>query len=282
MGELTFKKGDIFSYAGYYDLTIVAGHIGLNELGALWRNFQRRYPEFEKVDNPFMEIGRKFVKLEDSKYIYFMPEEENHGISDDILKRELKAIFVTARKMGIKTIIFNGIRNTNDSIYVGLIESSDEPRIKLIVDFVSRYLKKGFGFKEISLVTLGDDFIKYGYCMEALKEFENVLNSHHYDRSNAFGIMPRGSNFNPIEFRFIESIELRKRQQRLPEEELRKLEKLYNNISDKEKIIRINCVIAWGKGYERSTIQNILMVSDDFIEDAIRDYETFGINGLRN
>jgi len=43
----------------------------------------------------------------------------------------------------------------------------------------------------------------------------------------------------------------------------------YNVAKDKKTLIRINCVIAWGKGWEWSTIEDILMVSKDVIDDAI-------------
>ena len=47
-----------------------------------------------------------------------------------------------------------------------------------------------------------------------------------------------------------------------------------------ERKKRINCVIAWGKGWEWSTIEDILMVSKDVIDDAIGKYTLFGIQGL--
>jgi len=38
--------------------------------------------------------------------------------------------------------------------------------------------------------------------------------------------------------------------QRLLDEELEKLIELYNSVKDKRTSIRINCVIAWGKGWK--------------------------------
>ena len=44
------------------------------------------------------------------------------------------------------------------------------------------------------------------------------------------------------------------KKQRLSDEELKKLIDAYNVAKDKKTLIRINCVIAWGKGWEWSTI----------------------------
>jgi len=59
------------------------------------------------------------------------------------------------------------------------------------------------------------------------------------------------------------------KKQRLSDEELKKLIDAYNVAKDKKTLIRINCVIAWGKGWKWSTIEDILMVSKDVIDDAI-------------
>jgi hypothetical protein len=69
------------------------------------------------------------------------------------------------------------------------------------------------------------------------------------------------------------------KKQRLSDEELKKLIELYNNVKSNginvKTLIRINCVIAWGKGWEWSTIEDILMVSKDVIDDAIGKYTLF-------
>ena len=70
------------------------------------------------------------------------------------------------------------------------------------------------------------------------------------------------------------------KKQRLSDEELKKLIDAYNVAKDKKTLIRINCVIAWGKGWEWSTIEDILMLSKDVIDDAIGEYTLFGIQGL--
>jgi|GEM_PF-6480670 len=71
---------------------------------------------------------------------------------------------------------------------------------------------------------------------------------------------------------------------RLSDEELKKLIELYNSAKASKasvsSIIRINCVIAWGKGWEWSTIEDILMVSKDIISDSIEKYKVFGVGGL--
>jgi len=70
------------------------------------------------------------------------------------------------------------------------------------------------------------------------------------------------------------------KKQRLSDEELKKLIDAYNVAKDKKTLIRMNCVIAWSKGWEWSTIEDILMVSKDVIDDAIGKYTLFGIQGL--
>ena len=74
------------------------------------------------------------------------------------------------------------------------------------------------------------------------------------------------------------------KKQRLSDEELKKLIEIYNNAKSNgtnvKILIRINCVTAWGKGWEWSTIEDILMVSKDVIDDAIGKYTLFGIQGL--
>ncbi len=55
------------------------------------------------------------------------------------------------------------------------------------------------------------------------------------------------------------------RKQRLSNEELKKLIEIYENAKSNginvKAVIRINCVIAWGNGWEGSTIEDILIVS---------------------
>ncbi|MCL5032956.1 MAG: hypothetical protein M1542_06925 [Thermotogae bacterium] len=46
------------------------------------------------------------------------------------------------------------------------------------------------------------------------------------------------------------------KKQRLSDEELKELKELYDSVKEKT-LIRINCVIAWGKGWEWSTIEDI-------------------------
>jgi len=57
---------------------------------------------------------------------------------------------------------------------------------------------------------------------------------------------------------------------RMSEDELHKLVNEYKRTKDKKPSVRINCLIAWAKGWDWATIEDILMVSNAFIGDTIR------------
>ena len=66
--------------------------------------------------------------------------------------------------------------------------------------------------------------------------------------------------------------------QRLSYKELKKLIELYNSVKDKRTSIRINCVIACGKGWKWSTIEDILMVLDEDENKQIYFMDGSGFN----
>ena len=67
---------------------------------------------------------------------------------------------------------------------------------------------------------------------------------------------------------------------RISEEQLRELIYEYQKTKDKKVAVRINCVIAWGKGWDWATIEDILMVSSDFINKTVAKYQKGGIAAL--
>lgn len=66
---------------------------------------------------------------------------------------------------------------------------------------------------------------------------------------------------------------------RISEEQLRELIYEYQKTKDKKVAVRINCVIAWGKGWDWATIEDILMVSNDFISKTVAKYQK-GVSSL--
>jgi len=69
--------------------------------------------------------------------------------------------------------------------------------------------------------------------------------------------------------------------QRLSDEELRKLIELYKRTKNSGEVrTRIHCVILWGKGYSWETIKDVLMISDGMIQEVIEKYKIFGVDVL--
>ncbi len=67
---------------------------------------------------------------------------------------------------------------------------------------------------------------------------------------------------------------------RLPQSEIESLMKAYRQEKYKKEAVRINCVIAWAKGWDWASIEDILMVSNDFISENVRKYKAGGIDAL--
>jgi len=155
--KLSKLQGNIFDIAEQYELTIVFGHKGLNLLSIPMTEFLSKHNKIYGISDPFQEIPNMAVKYEPDRNIWFMPEEEMHGISDERLKIQLKSIFDWASSNGCKTILFNGAQCI-DYKKNNIVENKE--RVQLIEQLIYEFDKNHNGyFKEVCLISLSTAFI---------------------------------------------------------------------------------------------------------------------------
>lgn len=80
---IDYLQGDIFKAITErrFDLAVVFGHVGFNEMAESWRRFREGVPTWSNVDNPFTDFGGPH-QLGDGTWLWFVPEQDNHGMTD--------------------------------------------------------------------------------------------------------------------------------------------------------------------------------------------------------
>ncbi|MBL8004142.1 MAG: hypothetical protein JNL36_03495 [Candidatus Kapabacteria bacterium] len=159
MAKINFEIGDSFQNAVNYDLTILCGHIGLNSLGATYKDFKRNY-NFN-VENPFLDLDKVFTLYTENKQIVFLSENENHGINDSELVTLLIEILTKANSLGIKSILFNGVSNIDKGMNTQDNVESDDKRVRLMVEFIKFYLTNfQTSITEFNFIDLKDSYTR--------------------------------------------------------------------------------------------------------------------------
>lgn len=155
-----YMQGDIFAEAidNHYDMAIVFGYLGLNEMAMAWRNAQCRVPEWGAITDPFENQYNPPIAIEGETQLWrFIAAEENHGMTEERLRERLEALFNMAREEGLKTVITNGISDTNHGMSTNENRMSDDSRVRVMNDIMTAYEREGFS---VTLISLNDTYTR--------------------------------------------------------------------------------------------------------------------------
>jgi hypothetical protein len=110
-----FLQGDIFQTAieNQHDLAVVFGHLGFNQMGPTWRAFRDHVPVLANIRDPFNQLVGQPHPIRTHQWIWFIPEERNHGMTDSTLTDVVKEVMEWAEARGIRTVITNGIADVD-------------------------------------------------------------------------------------------------------------------------------------------------------------------------
>ena len=152
------SQGDIFQAARRVELTIVFGYVGFNQISLRWRDFAEDKPSLRQIRDPFTELRGDAVEWSPEKWLWFVPAQENHGMTDLQLTRALDAAFAWASAKRIKSVATNGIANTDHSGDTAANRRSHEKRAAWLIDFAKAAEQKHA--INIELVSLNDIFVR--------------------------------------------------------------------------------------------------------------------------
>jgi hypothetical protein len=156
---IQYARGDVFKVGcdEGYDFILVFGHVGLNDMAVTWRDFRSRFlKQFKAVDDPFSSIGGP-VMFSPGKWLQFVREEENHGMSTQRLRQVVDAAFGWAAESGLRSIITNGIMDTDHGLVPANNRASDDRRVRYLDELVHGH---EHNFDSIKLISLNDAFTR--------------------------------------------------------------------------------------------------------------------------
>jgi hypothetical protein len=154
-----FLQGDIFPTAINKDqLILVFGHIGFNEMTKTWNAFRDRVPAFANIPDPFRDRpGPR--QINPDQWIWFVREQENHGMTDDMLGGVVRTVFDWAQSMNLSTVITNGIEDVGQGPDVQANQENEDRRADFLARLANYYERPPLNFR-ITLISLDDVFIR--------------------------------------------------------------------------------------------------------------------------
>lgn len=151
------SQGDIFEAASRVQLAIVFGHVGFNEMGLHWFKFAARKSQLTYVRDPFAEIANRAVEWFPGRWLWFVAEQKNHGMTEMQLIAALDAALLWASQNAIVSIATNGIANINHGHKTEDNRRSDDQRVDVLIDYAKSAVNRGF---TIELISLSDAFTR--------------------------------------------------------------------------------------------------------------------------
>lgn len=152
------SQGDIFQAASRVQLAIVFGHVGFNEMRQRWVVFAAERPELSHVRDPFTELAGRAIEWSPGKWLWFIAEQDNHGMTNAQLTNALDGAFSWASQRSIASIATNGVANTDHGRNTADNRRSDEERASFLEDYVAQ-AENRFGLA-VELISLNDVFIR--------------------------------------------------------------------------------------------------------------------------
>ena len=153
-------QGDIFATARAHEseLTIVFGSMGFNHMKLYWPMFAVTVASLSHIRDPFSDVLPQPYEYTPGRWLWFIRERENHGMTESDVRYALDAAFSWARQNGLKTVITNGIADTVDHSDIAAKQKSNDRRARLLIGLASD-CERRFGL-DITLVSLGTVFTR--------------------------------------------------------------------------------------------------------------------------
>lgn len=135
----SLNQGDIFAATvdNQCELTIVFGHIGMNDMSRFWQDFAGTQPKLDRVHDPFSEISGRPVEFQERQWLWFVPDGENHGLTNSQLTAVLKDALTWGAGKSVKSVMTNGIANIDHGIDTTSNQASDNARAQFLIDLAA-------------------------------------------------------------------------------------------------------------------------------------------------
>lgn len=144
-------QGDIFDAAKHSQLTVVLGRIGFNQMAFHWRRFSTLSSELLSITDPFIEKPRQPIAWRDDRWLWMIPVEEEHGLTDKELEEALDEAVAWAVKSGVKSMATNGAADATQS------GNSRDERAAWLITY-ARATEESHGLV-VELVSLSDVYL---------------------------------------------------------------------------------------------------------------------------
>ncbi len=153
-------QGDIFATARAHDseLAIVFGSIGFHPMNLYWPTFKVTVASLSHIYDPFSDGLPQPFEYTPGRWLWFIRERDNQGMTESDVRYELDAAFSWARQNGLKTVITNGIADTVDHYDSEAKRKSNDHRARLLIGLASD-CERRFGL-DITLVSPGTVFTR--------------------------------------------------------------------------------------------------------------------------
>lgn len=152
------SQGDIFEAASNAELAIVFGHIGFNEMHLRWKTFAKRSEQLRDVRDPFAELAGRALEWSPGRWIWFVAEHENHGLTDVLLTTALDTALEWASLQRLKSVATNGVANTDHGPNTARNRQSDGDRSAMLVKYAEQAERERH--LTIQLISLNDVFVR--------------------------------------------------------------------------------------------------------------------------
>jgi hypothetical protein len=123
-----------------------------------WVDFAAKQAQLTHVRDPFTELNGHAIEWSPGKWLWFVAEQENHGMTDAQLTDALDSVFSWASQKGIASVATNGIANTDHGRNTADNRRSDDVRAVFLEDCAKRAEQK-YGLA-VKLISLNDVFIR--------------------------------------------------------------------------------------------------------------------------
>ena len=157
----SLRQGDIFETAVSegFQLAIIFGHIGYNELQGYWRLFRQTVPAWAEIDDPFSGETLKggANEYQPGRYVWFVESHRACGLLDEEFAAIIKKALDWAVEQGMTKIITNGV-NAPPTLHTFDNRLSDKQRTRLLAEIVSDYEQRHQ--LSITLMSLNDVFLR--------------------------------------------------------------------------------------------------------------------------
>ncbi len=152
------SRGNIFDAAADVQLAVVFGHVGFNEMRHYWVSFSEKQPRIADTRDPFTDLAGRATEWSQGRWLWFVAEQQNHGMTDENLTASLDAALSWASSNGLTEVATNGIANIDHGQDTSKNRHSDEQRAAFLQTY-ARNAEKKYGVS-VELISLNDVFVR--------------------------------------------------------------------------------------------------------------------------